>query len=278
MWRAAGRALLDLVCAPHCAACGREAWEVAEPLRLCLACLARVEPVEARCQRCGRRAGPVGSVPACRRCDGEHWPFHGIVAGQSYRGVPRDLVVALKFRQRVAAAPALAAWLAEALAARRLPGDLLVPVPLSRARLHARGFNQAALLAGWVGRALHVPVDGHALVRTRHGPPQGAQRPGRRRRGARGAFTAQRARVLGRCVIVVDDVLTSGATALACAQALDRAGALAVVLAAACRSEGHPAARRRSELLPGTSCARGAGLPAGALAAPAARGRPRPGG
>lgn len=249
MWRAAARALLDLAFAPHCAACGREAWEAGEPDALCLACAARVEPLEARCERCGRRAGPLGGLEGCMRCAGEHWPVAGIVAGQSYRGVPRELVVALKFAGRPRAAQALARWLALALEARGLPGDLLVPVPLSRRRLAGRGFNQAEVLARHVGAALHVPVDAQALVRTRHGPPQSAQRPGQRRRGARGAFAACAARVQGRAVIVVDDVLTSGATALACARALAQAGAAAVVLSAACRSEGHPGAQRRSELL-----------------------------
>ncbi|MFM8979749.1 MAG: ComF family protein [Planctomycetia bacterium] len=249
MWRAASRALLDLLFAPHCAACGREAWEAAEPDALCLSCAARVEPLQARCERCGRRAGPLGGVRGCLRCAAEHWPVEGIVAGQSYRGVPRELVVALKFRARARAAQALARWLALSLEARALPGDLLVPVPLSHRRLATRGFNQAEVLARHVGAALHVPLDAQALQRTRHGPPQSAQRPGQRRRGARGAFTALPGRVQGRCVIVVDDVLTSGATALACAHALARAGAAAVVLAAACRSEGHPGARRQDELL-----------------------------
>jgi ComF family protein len=166
----------------------------------------------------------------------------GIVAAHAYRGVARDLVVALKFRRRRAAAGPLARALAQALEAERLPGDLLVPVPLSPARERERGFNQADLLARRIARATGIALDGRALLRRRHDAAQSGLAPQRRRRGPRGAFFARRARVEGRCVLLVDDVLTSGATASACARALYRAGALRVVVAAACRSEGHPAA------------------------------------
>jgi ComF family protein len=158
----------------------------------------------------------------------------GVVAGATYAGAARDLVLALKFRARLEAAPLLAHPLAEALAARGVPGDLLVPVPLSRRRRRQRGYNQALLLARALGRLLDLEVRPRALERRVHGPPQARRSRSARRSGLRGAFRARA--VGGRSVLLVDDVLTSGATARACAVALRAAGARRVVVAVACRA------------------------------------------
>lgn len=244
MWRRLLAALLDLLWPPLCLGCEREAWDAVPSEGLCCDCAARLESPLARCARCARPLGPFTLGHGCRRCAEELWPVEGIVAGHAYRGVARALVVALKFQGLAAAARPLGRRLADALAAQRVPGDLLVPVPLSRARRRARGFNQATLLAREVARRLVLDLDERALTRVRHDVAQSGMAPGRRRRGPRGAFRVRPERVRGRCVLLVDDVLTSGATALACARALYRAGALSVVIAVACRSEGHPGAER----------------------------------
>jgi len=163
--------------------------------------------------------------------------LRGVVAPWSYEGPARDLVLGLKFRGRPEAAGVLAAGLLEALEHARVPGDLIVPVPLSPRRRRARGYDQARLLAVPVARALGLELAVHALRRRRHTAPQSGLPPSARRRGPRGAFVARRARVEGRCVILVDDVLTTGATARACALALRAAGARAVTAAVACRAE-----------------------------------------
>jgi ComF family protein len=126
--------------------------------------------------------------------------------------------------------------LADALAAASwpdfsIPGhDLLVPVPLSRRRLAQRGFNQAALLATRLGRRLRIRVDLGALVRTRHTPSQSSTWSREQRMAnVSGAFATKKAnRLKDKCVCLIDDVATTGATLSACAATLKAAGAKAV--------------------------------------------------
>lgn len=227
-------ALVDLVWPPRCAACGAPAWDGEG---LCAFCASRVPPPAPRCPRCGRTAGPFAEQDPCAACADEDLRLDGVVAAHAYTGVPRDLVLALKYRACLEAAVPLGRALADALRSADVPGDLVVPVPLSRRRHRQRGFNQAALLAVQVARALDLDLDDdRALVRHRHTPPQVGQTRGRRRRGPRGAFRARRRLVQGRSILLVDDVLTSGATARACAVTMRRAGARSVVAAVACRA------------------------------------------
>ena len=247
------RALFDVALPPSCPACrGR----TPAAGRLCRPCCRRLPQRVRRCPSCGREVGPHGVGRGCPQCvgpqavdDALRWSgrpegaarraIRAVVAGQAYAGSARDLVLALQFGRRLAAGEPLADALAEALAHAGLPGDLLVPVPLSRRRRRRRGFNQSAHLARCLAdRLVGLELCAGALVRRRHAPPQSRLARSARRRGPRGAFRARPKRVRGRCVLLVDDVLTTGATARACALALRRAGALSVVAAVACRADG----------------------------------------
>jgi ComF family protein len=107
--------------------------------------------------------------------------------------------------------------------------DLLVPVPLARRRLRQRGFNQAQMLAQWLGGALKLPVDEHLLERVVDTPPQQQLDAATRRRNLRQAFCLAPGTVIkGRHLALIDDVLTTGATAEALARLLKRAGAVRV--------------------------------------------------
>lgn len=253
-------ALLDWLLPPLCLGCGGSAWE--DPARgLCDRCARDLPPPERRCRACGRVRGPSGTAAACPRCTGPRAvpdalarprgttrarAIRGVVAAWRYRATARDLVRRLKFGRVAAAARPLVEGLAEAVRAHGVPGDLVVPVPLAVGRRLRRGFDQAAVLAAGLGRRLGVEVDVRALCRVRATPPQARRRGRVRASGLGGAFRARSSRVRGRCVLLVDDVLTSGATARAAAHALRRAGALSVHVVVACRSEaGHGRRARR---------------------------------
>lgn len=148
-----------------------------------------------------------------------------------FSGSMRTLVHQLKYADRHDARALLGRWLAEAGRDLLAGAELIVPVPLSRWRLLSRRFNQAAILAQELSRATGLPMDPQLLQRTRFAQTQVGLTHDQRRRNVAGAFGVpgnRRARLRGRNVLLVDDVITTGATAEACARALKRAGAARV--------------------------------------------------
>lgn len=201
------------------------------PAPLCPGCFQDLPWYRDACLRC---ALPVTIPGLCGRCARSAPPFDRAVAPLLYR-FPVDAVIReFKFQRRLW----WTGFLGEALAreARSLPRpDLLVPVPLHWRRRCWRGFNQAMEIARVAGAALDLEVD-HRLVRRVRAGPRQAQLPARRRaHNLRGAFQLQRSPRVS-CIAIVDDVMTTGATAGEIARLLKRAGVESVQVWAAARA------------------------------------------
>jgi ComF family protein len=174
------------------------------------------------------------AVDACGGCLRAPPAWDRTITLADYDGPWPALITALKFHQQVELASALANGLATAVCRSDGPRpDLLVPVPLSPSRLRERGFNQAWELARRIGRRLGVPASPIPLQRVRDTAHQIGKSRAERERNLRDAFWVQPRRsvpMAGRRLALIDDVLTTGATAQAAALALRRAGAAAVDL------------------------------------------------
>ncbi|HTQ13947.1 MAG TPA: ComF family protein [Rhizomicrobium sp.] len=227
--RKAVRGVLDLLLPPLCAICRKP---VSEAHALCPACWSEIAFLDGpACARCGApfEVDP-GPGTLCAACHAEPPAFDRALSVLRYDDAGKKPILALKRADRHDLVPAFARWLERAGRELVAEADVLMPVPLHRRRLWQRRYNQAALLAHRISRLTSKPVDALALVRIKPTPSQGEMPSAKaRRRNVRGAFKVARPQaVRGRNVLLVDDVLTTGATASACARALKRAGARSV--------------------------------------------------
>jgi ComF family protein len=227
--RACVRRLLDGALPPRCLSCGAIVGDVGT---LCSMCWPDVEFISAPfCAACGTplSAASNADVLLCGSCLAKHPPWRRARAVFRYKGVGRALVLAFKHGDRLDAAPTLARWLARAGAEILAEADMIVPVPLHHRRLFTRRYNQSAVLASALGKITGRKVAVDALVRVRPTPTQGGLDRSARAANVRGAIAARRPiRIGGRRIVVIDDVLTTGATVGVCANALLRAGAVSV--------------------------------------------------
>ena len=146
-------------------------------------------------------------------------------AAVAYDDIPRQVALRLKYGRKVALARTMARYMAPLLDG--VPeGSVLAPVPLHRRRLWQRGFNQSAFVAAEISRRTGIPAQPMLLKRVKSTPPLKGMSLLQRRRTVAGAFRVRKgADLRGRTVVLVDDVLTTGSTANACARVLRRAGA-----------------------------------------------------
>lgn len=172
---------------------------------------------------------PMGEDAVCAECARERYSWDRVRAVLRYDKHSRRLVLGLKHGDRTHVARAFGRWMHRAGSEILADADLLVPVPLHWTRLFQRRYNQAALLARAIRSAGGPPVAADWLVRRRRTPMQGRLGPAARERNVRSAFAVRPERSLaGKRVVIVDDVMTTGATVNECARVLKRAGAASV--------------------------------------------------
>lgn len=218
MWKA----LLDILL-PNPSMCVLCEKRLAQ-LGICDECLARWQKIaehEGQCQRCGQFGTRAAVCDTCRQ-----WPayFLGNTALLPYDGTVSDAIRRLKY----AGEPWRAEGFASLFAARSAPDvDMVIPVPLHKRRLRERGYNQSLLLAEQLVRVWQLPLYAEGLVRTVNTKHQVGFSRAERMRNVAGAFAVpqdKRAALAGKRVLLVDDVMTTGSTLLACARALHEGG------------------------------------------------------
>ena len=211
-----------------CALCGQQA-----SAAVCAPCSADyLAERRARCPRCANPCAPRDAARPCGRCQAERPAFDATVVAADYAAPLDQLVLQLKFGAALSLAPWCAHMLAEAVRRRRLElPNVLCPVPLGRARLAGRGYNQALEIARPLAHALNIPLHTRLAVRALDTPAQSRLTPAERRANLRHAFIVAPdalAMVRGQHIGVVDDVMTSGQTLHELAAMFKRFGAARV--------------------------------------------------
>jgi len=225
--RILANSLLDFALPPRCAGCAEVIEEVGA---FCPDCWGRMEWLgNSGCQTCGL---PLAATEAdcCARCLADPPGLDRMRAAVAYDEMPRSIVLRLKYGRKVALARTMARYMASLGEPGRTEA-LVMPVPLHRRRLWTRGFNQSGLVARELAKDWGYPFEAGLLRRTKSTVPLKGMSHSQRRNAVAGAFAITDAsRIKGRDIILVDDVLTSGSTAEACARALRKAGAARVEL------------------------------------------------
>jgi ComF family protein len=232
------RYLTNFLFPPRCAAC-ETGLDLDTTMRICDGCLGLIERIpEPICKVCGvpLQTGEYGRSDCCRRCVESPPHFGRARAITRYRpGVSEDgqvvpsIIRRHKYGRDQSLSRALAQCLGDCLPLNGNDYDAVIPVPLHRRRLRWRGFNQAALLGVAVAGRINCPLDVRTLTRIHDTSPQTSQDSTQRRLNVRGAFVVTRPRrIANRSLLLVDDVMTTGATLNECARTLLAAGAKSV--------------------------------------------------
>jgi ComF family protein len=228
--RDAARRAADLVLPPTCLSCRKPAGVAGG---LCPACWQGIGFIgRPYCEKLGTPfVSEMGEGALSPSAIANPPAYDRARAAARFSDVARDLVHLLKYGDRLDLAKPLGEWMARAGRELLADADAVVPVPLHWSRLFQRRYNQSAMLAREVSRLAEVPVEDDILLRTRPTRPQVGLARKERAQNVQGAFAiaeGARIRVKGKKLVVIDDVLTSGATADACARILRRTGAARV--------------------------------------------------
>jgi ComF family protein len=227
------RSCCNLLLPPACLLCGKSLPDSAPAWAFCPACHAGLpRPATSRCPVCAaafRSLTP--SRHHCETCLRHPPPFARVHAVGPYAGTLQEAVQRFKYHGHLALERPLGHLLATAVRSAAVPRPhLLIPVPLHIDRLRSRGYNQALQLARQIGREVGLPIAADLLRRTRATAPQQGLDAAARHSNLQGAFAAMQP-LNGRRILLVDDVMTTGATTRECAGVLRKAGAVSVEIA-----------------------------------------------
>lgn len=219
---------LDWLFPPHCAGCGRFGWH------WCADCQEETRRLEGRvCERCG---APLADKAQCGDCGGRDLAFEAARAWGIYSGPLRHALLALKDRRELSFGWLVANELARLYTDLRWTNDLVTAVPLANQRQRHRGYNQVELFARPFARMIGLPFSSGALWRRRETEAQFDLSPSERWKNVQEAFQADASQFMGKSVLLMDDIMTTGATAHAAASALREAGAREVLVLAIART------------------------------------------
>jgi len=224
--------ILDWVYPPVCAGCDEPGY------RLCPSCQEKINIIRGnRCQICGEPL--TGSKSICHACHFLPPAYTAMRNFATYEGVVRECIHALKYENNQGLGEFFVDWLVKIVLEERWLIDVVMPVPLSSIRMRERGYNQSALIARPLATRLAVHYNPFGLQRIRDTQSQVGLSGEERRQNVLEAFEAVPAIVDGMKVLLVDDVMTTGATMSACANALNLAGAKAVYCLTIARFAAH---------------------------------------
>ena len=211
---------LDLLFPIHCAGC-QKIGQV-----LCPPCIAQIQPLPSPiCEFCGT---PLSTYGVCKNCQYHRPKLSGQRAVSLYQDPLRGCIHALKYDGNTRLAQPLGLMLAQTFRSYGMHADILIPVPLHKDRYQQRGFNHASLLANVCSAEIGVPMYDNILIRHRATVAQVDLHPRERYQNVAGAFvcsSSAKSVLIGRRILIIDDVSTTSATLEACATPLFEAGA-----------------------------------------------------
>jgi len=207
----------DLIYPPECIACGKIGY------RCCPSCWEKRERYDENiCSICGNPFQP-GSF--CDFCLPPSSPLEKVRSVGEYEGILRIFILALKYQRNIGLAELILPDLIQVITKAHFEFDLIIPVPLSKIRQRERGYNQVTLWGRLLSKSLNLPLSSSALKRERNTESQVNLSAGKREENIRNAFSANADFIHGKNILLLDDVITTGATLNECARTLKDAGA-----------------------------------------------------
>jgi ComF family protein len=207
---------IDWIFPPECAGCGEPGY------RLCPDCQGKIPFRNGpRCRFCGDKVGQHNDI--CSHCSLNEHPHRALRCFADYSGVVRECIQAIKYEKNLGLGELFSEWLASIVVEEGWNIDMVMPVPLSPERMAERGYNQSTTIAKPLARLLGLPFNPYGLKRIRNTPSQVGLSAAERHLNVAGAFKALPEIVIGKNILVIDDVMTTGSTLEACAEALKQA-------------------------------------------------------